>query len=480
MKRREFMVAGAGAVPASLIGSVCRSAETAAPVARPNILWIMTDQQPADALSCAGNTNLHTPAMDRLAADGVRFELSYCANPICVPSRTAMMTGHMSHETGVMFNMNSFQVLQKSLGKHMKQAGYETAYIGKWHIPMDCADEKWYGLDLMMEGTAELNDRYIPKHVNEFLCKEHDKPFFLVASLVNPHDICEYARKLSGFPEKDTGLWNGPIPPAPPPHQCPELPANFAIPENEPDIIREHQTWLPFAYPSIHWSEETWRQYRWALNRLTERVDSEIEKILDTLRVQELDRNTIVVLVSDHGDGNAEHRWNQKTLLYDSVARVPLIISGPGIAVPGRTDRTHLVSTGLDLFPTFCDYAGIVPPDSMVGASLRPLLEGRSAEWREQVVSECDLYRRYGLSGGVQGRMLRTAEYKYIVYSAGKLREQLFDMHKDPGEMNNLVVDPAYRSVLQEHRKRLAVQIKETKDCFVVPDVAYDGWTFSC
>lgn len=475
MKRRDFIAAGSGAIPVALMGaSRAPSADTMK--RRPNILWIMTDQQPADALSCADNPDLQTPAMDSIAASGVRFELSYCVNPICVPSRTTMATGRMPHETGVMFNTDRFDVRFECIGTRMKQAGYETAYIGKWHIPMDTENAEWHGYDLMMEGTKEFNDRHFPKYVNEFLKKDHDKPFFLVASLVNPHDICEFARKLSDFP-KNTELWNGPIPPVPPPDQCPELPENFAIPENEPDIIREHQTWLPSAYPSRNWDEGTWRQYRWGLNRLTERVDSEIAKILDTLRAQGLDKNTIVVLVSDHGDGNAEHRWNQKTLLYDSTARVPFVVSGPGVAVPGRVDDTHLISTGLDILPTFCDYAEIDPPEGMRGLSVRSLVEGRPVKWRNEVVSECDLHRQYGLSGGVFGRMLRTDRYKYIAYSAGKLREQLFDMKKDPGEMNNLAVDPAYQSVLEDHRKRLALRIRETNDFFVVPEVSYDGWT---
>jgi arylsulfatase A-like enzyme len=300
-----------------------------------------------------------------------------------------------------------------------------------------------------------------------------------VASFTDPHDICEYARKLSGFPTERTELWNGPIPdPPPPPDQCPELPANFEIPPNEPDIIRTHQSWMkdPGVYPSIRWSRETWRQYRWGLNRLTERVDSEIGKILDALENSGLDQNTVVIFVSDHGDGYGSHRWNQKTLLYDNPARVPFIVSGPGVAVPGRVDKTHLVSTGLDIFPTVCDYAEIDPPEELRGKSLRPLVEGRPADWREQMVSECDLYRRYGVGSGIEGRMLRTNRYKYIVYSAGKLREQLFDMQNDPGEMNNLAADPAYQAILQDHRRRLKEEIDKTDDHFVVPDVSYDSW----
>jgi len=389
-----------------------------------------------------------------------------------------MITGLMTHKTGVMFNTNSFQIEHhESMGVRMKKAGYETAYIGKWHIPLDSSNSKWTGFDLMMEGTRKFNDRHFSDPVSEFLRKKHDKPFFMVASFVNPHDICEYARKLTGgFSERQTELWNGSIANPPAVDQMPSLPDNFEISENEPDIIRKHQSWIPGVYPSKDWSKAQWREYRWALNRMTERVDSEIAKILETLHAEGLDQNTIVVLVSDHGDGYAEHRWNQKTVLYDSIVRVPLIISGPGIAVPGRTDRTHLVSSGLDLFPTFCDYAEVEPPQGLNGLSLRPLVEGRATAWRDEVTSECSLHRLYGQGTGIEGRMLRTQQYKYMVYSAGRLREQLFDLHSDPGEMTNLAVLPHYKPVLEEHRRRLAKHIEKTKDYFIVPGTSYDEW----
>lgn len=476
MNRRDFLAAGAGMAPAVWLGADAE-AQSSTNVSRPNILWIMTDQQPADAMSCAGNRDLYTPAMDSLAASGMRFELSYCTNPACVPSRTSMMTGRMPHETGVTFNMNSLKIRTKSLGKRMKAAGYDTGYIGKWHIPMESTNQSWHGFDLMMEGTTEFNDQHFATPLVEFIKKPHDKPFFLVASFVNPHDICEYARKLSGFPASRSRTWNGPIPDPPPPEQCPELPVNFGIPANEPDVIRKHQNWAATGiYPVQSWAADTWRQYRWALNRLVERVDREISKVLDALYATGLDQNTIIAFVSDHGDGNGAHHWNQKTLLYDEPARVPFIISGPGVAVPGRVDARHLVSTGLDLFPTFCDYAQIDPPEGLLGRSLRPLVEGRSVDWRDDLVSECDLYYRTDQSGNVYGRMLRTARYKYVVYSSGTLREQLFDMQKDPGEMENRVMDTRYAAVLNDHRRRLAKHIKKTNDPFVVPGVAVDGW----
>jgi arylsulfatase A-like enzyme len=448
--------------------------------ARPNILWIMTDQQCADGMSCAGNPDLSTPAMDSLAASGVRFENAYCANPICVPSRASMMTGRMPHEIGVNFNLDHFDILDVSVGRWLADAGYDTGYIGKWHIPMDSGNHAWHGFNLMNEGpSSTLNDEQTTKACIDFLHTERDAPFFLVASYNNPHDICEWARGAAGYTGRSTTMWNGPIPDAPPPDQCPALPGNFRIPDDEPEIIREHQSWMPGVYPTVEWNEDQWRQYRWALNRLTERVDREIGILLDALREQGLEENTLIVFVSDHGDGNSAHRWNQKSLLYDEPTRVPLIVSQKGVTTPGVVDRSHMVSTGLDLFSTFCDAAGIVPPDGLAGRSLLGPATGKAgSDCRDAVVCETVLHRRYGI-GGVEGRMLRSDRYKYIAYARGRIREQLFDMHEDPGERHSLVESADHRDILNDHRRRLAAWCRETNDAFVVPGITDDGWSLT-
>ncbi|MFA5687635.1 MAG: sulfatase-like hydrolase/transferase [Kiritimatiellales bacterium] len=444
---------------------------------RPNIIWIITDQQPADLMSCTGNSGLKTPAMDSLAASGVRFELAYCANPICVPSRTSMMTGRMPHETGVTFNMDRFDIFVPSLGGFITRAGYDTAYIGKWHIPMPAENQQWHGFNLMLEGTKKFNDQHFAAPAIDFIKTKRNKPFFLVASFTNPHDICEWARGAAGgFPEARTRLWNGKIPPAPAPENCPPLPENFEIPAYEPDIIREYQTWQKGTYPARGWPDERWRQYRWALNRLTERVDMEIGKILDALRDAGLDKNTVIIFTSDHGDGNSAHQWNQKTLHYDECARIPFIISGAGIANPGGVNCAHLISTGIDIFPTVCDYAGAEMPPDLPGRSVRPLVENRAGDWRDCVIIENDLSPEYGRSAGIEGRSLRTLKYKYTVYSTGKIREQLTDMKNDPGEIHNLAVDPAAGEILQQCREQLAAEFKSTGDTFVIPGISYDGW----
>jgi arylsulfatase A-like enzyme len=183
-------------------------------------------------------------------------------------------------------------------------------------------------------------------------------------------------------------------------------------------------------------------------------VDAQIAQVLDALRRAGLEEETVVVFTSDHGDLDAAHRLEHKSILYEEAARVPLIVSQKGVTKPGVVNDTHLVSVGLDLIPTFCDYAGIEPPDGLHGRSVRPLAEGRSVDaWRDQVVVESRA-----------GRMIRTDRFKYVVYESGAHREQLIDLAEDPGEMVNLAEEPKYRDVLNEHRKRLRAWVEETGD----------------
>ena len=194
-----------------------------------------------------------------------------------------------------------------------------------------------------------------------------------------------------------------------------------------------------------NWTEEDWRLHRWAYARLTERVDGQIGQVLAALREAGLENDTLVVFTSDHGDMDSAHRLEHKSVCYDEASRVPLIVSHKGVTKPGLVDREHLVSTTLDLIPTLCDFAGIAIPKELTGRSLRALAQGQSpASWRKGLVTECRM-----------ARMVRTARFKYVVYSQGERREQLIDMEKDPGEMQNLAADPAYAQVLAEHRKYL-------------------------
>jgi arylsulfatase A-like enzyme len=198
-------------------------------------------------------------------------------------------------------------------------------------------------------------------------------------------------------------------------------------------------------YVRDHWTKDDWRLHRWTYCRLTEKVDGEIAVVLGALREAGLEEKTVVVLSSDHGDMDGSHRLEHKSVLYEESERVPFIVSFKGVTRPGLVDREHLVSTGLDLIPTLCDFAGIAPPKELAGRSVRPLAEGgTAASWRDSLVVE-----------GHHCRALHTARFKYTVFDTGEHREMLVDLEKDPGEMKNLASDPAYRDTLLDCHKRL-------------------------
>lgn len=232
---------------------------TRATTSRPNVILIMTDQQTADAMSNAGNMDLRTPAMDVLAANGTRFTRAYCAQPLCTPSRSSIFSGKMPHETGFTGNApekdGQWPDSVLMMGKILQTAGYKTGYVGKWHLPVPTGKIEQHGFETISNtGTGDYTDAVTPSQCAAFIKKNKDYPFLLVASFLNPHDICEWARGdhlkmdvLDAAP--DTAL-------------CPKLPANWRIPAHEPAIVREQQKVSPRTYPSVGWNETQWRKYR--------------------------------------------------------------------------------------------------------------------------------------------------------------------------------------------------------------------------
>jgi arylsulfatase A-like enzyme len=166
------------------------------------------------------------------------------------------------------------------------------------------------------------------------------------------------------------------LPPAPPADQCPPLPGNFEVPEDEPSVIRELQAYPPArrTFPVVDWKPETWRQYRWTYNRMTEMVDAQIGEILDALKASGKLDNTVIVFTSDHGDGVGAHKWNQKMVLYEESVRVPFIMVHPG-GKKKAVNNSRLINIGIDLAATFMDYAGSPLNSSYHGKSLRPTVK---------------------------------------------------------------------------------------------------------
>jgi arylsulfatase A-like enzyme len=337
-------------------------------VDRPNILYIFTDQQSAFALGCMGNPDLATPAMDSLAETGRLFVQTYCTQPLCTPSRASMFTGLLPHQCGPTRNGAPIgpQHRGRELAHVLARAGYVCAYGGKWHVPeAEMPEDNDHGF----RKICGFDDLRLADTCVSFFRERRAQPFFLVASFDNPHNICEWGRSQC--------LPWGPIGEPPPPDECPALPANFHVARFEPEIIRIEQRAHWAIYPTVDYTDDDWRRHRWAYYRLVEKVDQQIGIMLDGLRKTGLERETVVIFSSDHGDGHGAHQWNQKSVLYEEAVRVPLIISWKGVTTGGVPDAEHLVSNGLDLFRTVCDYAGVDVPPGLPGLSLRPLAEGR-------------------------------------------------------------------------------------------------------
>ena len=418
--------------------------------ARPNVLWICTDQQFAGAMSCAGNDHIQTPAMDRVADSGVRFSNAYCANPICAPSRASMLTGRMPSQVGVSENDDRIdeEYREDELGRLFDDAGYDCAYAGKWHVPDIRHVDDGHGFTEL----CGLDDLRVPEACEEYLGGDHDDPFFLAAHFDNPHNICEWSRDY-------TPPWGSVE--TPPAENCPPLPANHAVPPYEPKVVRDtvDDHWAMGAMEGA--TPDEWRQYRNAYYRLVEKADEGVGRILDALADAGLQEETLVVFTSDHGDGHGAHQLIQKSFLYEEATRVPLLVRPPGGGEDGGAVSDRLVSTGLDLLPTLCDYAGVTPPADLRGRSVRPLVDGDPGGWREYVVAET-IDTDYRL----RGRMVRTEQYKYIVYHEGRHNEQLFDLEADPGEMVDLAESADHTATLDAHRDRLLAWCEETGDRF--------------
>lgn len=430
---------------------------------RPNVIYVFTDQQCADAMGCDGNPYVRTPAADGLAASGVRFTNAYCTFPLCVPARMSMATGRMPHEMGIYANCRETEVPCPfpTFGTLFRDAGYETCWIGKWHLTIPVNDRRGHGFDQVVfgGGYGQLDHLKAGEAVS-FLKRAHDRPFLLVVSLNNPHDCCELSR---GDPLK-----MGPIPEPPSESELPPLPPNHEIPEAEPDCMAAFVRAEPRIFRARGWDDLQARRYLWGYYRLVEMADSELGRILDVVDETDLYDDTLIVFSSDHGDGAARHRLNQKWMLYEESAKVPFIVSGGVVGKAGRVDD-RLVSAGLDLLPTLCDYAGLRPPEGLAGRSVRKLIDDGVAEpWRPFIGAETAFktWAPVGQCDWPRARMVRSRRYKYVVCDSGCIREQFTDLVTDPGEKVNLAASPEHARELSMHRRHLKEWCEKTADVF--------------
>ncbi|MHC4439933.1 MAG: sulfatase family protein, partial [Planctomycetota bacterium] len=301
INRRDFIKLSSGAVALLADGAVYAGRRDRKPKPK-NIVLIFTDQQHIDTIAAGGCSHVRTPALDRLKTSGVSFTQSYTANPVCSPARSAVFTGRTSSECDVYVNGRPIRSDIPNFGQWFSEhTDYETFYAGKWHLPRTYTSNipGFEVINTGIGGFGYLCDTVMSRACEGFLRnRSKSKPFLLVASFMQPHDICEWLRLNMNNPE---GLRYPELA-----GELPELPDNFDFDVNEPERIRKTRSGNePFKG---NWSKEQWRYYRWSYYRHIEHVDAEIGRVLSALEESGHEKDTLIVLTSDHGEGMGHHQ----------------------------------------------------------------------------------------------------------------------------------------------------------------------------
>lgn len=432
----------------------------------PNIIYIFTDQQHANMMSCSGNPWVKTPAMDYLAENGIRFTRAYTTNPVCVPARVSMMTGRFPgafrDNNGDIVRSNSMagkipsiseEVQNTTIAAWMKKAGYDLVYGGKEHLPKPLLPEALGFKDICDDERDEL-----ATVAADYIKSKPQEPYFMILSFINPHDICYMAirdfaetdfdhmlirkgkteiDRLDKALQKPEGMSDEEFFAS----HCPPVPPNLESQEGEPEAIKALVNTRPFRKNAREkYTDEDWRMHRYAYARLTEMVDRQIQEVLNALKESGEEDNTLVMFSSDHGDHNGSHRMEHKSTLYEESANIPFIAMWKGQIPGGKVDSISLVSNGLDLLPTVCDYAGIDGKSDPRGRSLRPLFEGYRDNWRSTLGVESEV-----------GRMVVSEDgYKYIEYDLAGHEVQLLDLNEDPYETTHFTNSKKHQPVIKE------------------------------
>jgi arylsulfatase A-like enzyme len=445
---------------------------------RPNILFIMTDDHAAHAISCYGSKVNTTPNIDRIAEVGMRFSNAFVTNSICTPSRASILTGKYSHFNGTPV-FNRFDGSQQTVAKLLQGAGYHTGMVGKWHLGSDPTGfDRWIVLPgqgeyrdpdfLTVEGQVTIKG-YASDVITDlglaFLdTRPKDKPFFLMLHHKAPHRPWEPD-------EKHRAIFKDKIIPEPETLFDDYATRPAALPENQQRIARDltrpdlklvppaglssaaRDEWLKVKPEELEVIDakgkkktlkgkalvrEKYQRYMRDYLACVASVDDNIGRVLDYLDSHDLAKNTIVVYTSDNGFFLGDLGLFDKRFMYDPSLRVPLIIHWPGLTDSGGVSDS--IALNLDYAETFLEAAGVPIPDDMQGRSLLPLIKGETPEnWRQSMY-----YRYYHDPGDHNTRAhfgLRTATEK-IIYYWKKDAWEVFDLASDPNEQRNLAADP--------------------------------------
>lgn len=458
--------------------------------ARPNILIVYPDQLRYDALSCSGNPTVRTPHIDRLAREGVRFSEAYTSYPLCCPFRASMLTGKQAQGHGLVQNHTPLRGGQRFLPECLRDAGYLTGYVGKWHlyggpkpgfVPPDsrCGFEHFVGFNRGHDylssvyfddnGRAHHCRRYEPDYQTDQLmdfvegAAASGKPFFGYVSYGPPHFPMDMPDYLRGIYRADEVV----LPPGVP---NPDLQRKVQKTRNEEycqgDPRSPHKSHAaddtkPSGEPE---SEGEIRQFIAEYYGMVHNIDWNVGRILNLLDKLGIADNTLMVFLSDHGDMFGQHGsfCGIKCQPYRAAMHVPLIVRYPSRFAARASDA--MVDVGVDMMPTLLDLCGLDMPDGMHGESYLPVLDGAADAARDAV-----MYQVFRQTGGQPGefapyaqRGIRTKDWLYVRHK--DRRVMLHDERTDYHEQHNLVADPAHAPLMDAFDARIAAYMDATGD----------------
>ena len=483
---------------------------------QPNILMIFCDDLTCQAISAYGESRhlLETPHIDRLAAQGMRFDRCLVTNSICGPSRASILTGKYSHLNGFYNNSNcSFDSSQQTFPKLLQKAGYATAIIGKWHlVSAPTGFDHWdilpgqglyYNPPMIRKGEKLRRDGYTTDIITDLSVewlknRDTSKPFLLMSQHKAPHREWSPALRHLGWDQDRV---------------YPEPPTLFDDFEGRSKAISDHDMGLERTFtdldakfkPAPNLSPEQlvqWNAYygprnekfrnsnlsgkdlvRWRYNRYmhdylgcVKAIDESVGRMMECLEREDLAENTIVVFSSDQGFFLGEHGWFDKRWIFEESLRTPLSVRWPGVTKAGSSN-SNIVSL-IDFAETFLDAAGIAQPADMQGRSLVPLCRGEvPPDWRKSLYYH---YYEFPVPHRVRPHAgVITDRYKLIHYYKPDVDDwELLDREVDPQELKNFYQEPAYAAIVKELHSEFERLKQEVRDDGETPRSAYGNAPF--
>jgi arylsulfatase A-like enzyme len=433
------------------------SFSTVAQQIKPNIIFILTDDQRWDALGFAGNALIQTPEMDRLATQGTYFENAFVTTPICAASRASLLTGLYERTHGYSFGQGDIRqpYMDQSYPVQLREAGYHTGFFGKFGLSYpgfpDLFDEgenydrngqfkdrRGYFFKMIAEDTVHLT-HYTSQQAIDFIDDAPaGEPFMLSLSFSAPHAHDSAELQYFWSPEYDTMYQNLVIP-------DPLLKEDKYF-EAQPEYVRTGENRTRW-----YWRYDTPEKYQHSVKgyyRMISEIDTEIGNIRRALEEKGLAENTVIILMGDNGYFLGERQLAGKWLMYDNSLRVPLIVFDPR-QTGGKRNTDFALN--IDVPATILDFAGIQSPKSWQGTSLRSNQLAKRKDFLTEHLWQVDIIP--------PSEAIRTERWKYFRYINDPGHEELYDLSVDPLEINNLASDPAHQTILKKLRGRMEKKI---------------------